>query len=126
VHFVTFLTIAVETRPAVTFPTRLATATSPGEPPGLGPRRQDLDPVTTAVIAGFGGWFGKPFVAVVIVAFVACGLAAQGATARSVHSIARDDVLPLFGLLKRVNRRQAPSAASSPSRSPAAPACCSG
>lgn len=68
----------------------------------------DLDPVTTAVVAGFGGWSAKPFVLVVLVAFFACGLAAQGATARIVFSMARDGVLPLSGLLRAVNRRQAP------------------
>lgn len=68
----------------------------------------DLDPVTTAVVAGFGDWTAKPFVVVVIVAFFACGLAAQGATARIVFSMARDGVLPFSGQLRKVNDRQAP------------------
>jgi amino acid transporter len=68
----------------------------------------DLDPVTTAVVSNFGAWAAKPFVLVVIVAFFACGLAAQGATARSVYSMARDGVLPLSSQLRKVNARQAP------------------
>jgi amino acid transporter len=68
----------------------------------------DLDPVSTAVVTSFGGWAGKPFAAVVLLAFVACGLAAQGASARAVFSIARDGVLPGSALLRRVDRRQTP------------------
>ncbi|GAA5124620.1 APC family permease [Alloalcanivorax gelatiniphagus] len=68
----------------------------------------DLDPVTTAVVAGFGGWTAKPFVVVVVIAFFACGLAAQGATARIVFSMARDGVLPFSQLLRKVNTRHAP------------------
>ncbi|WP_369199081.1 APC family permease [Streptomyces djakartensis] len=69
---------------------------------------EDLDPVTTAVVAGFGGWATKPFVIVVLIAFFACGLAAQGATARIVYSMARDHVLPFSSALRKVNERQAP------------------
>jgi len=47
----------------------------------------------------------------VLMAFVACGIAAQALTARAVYSIARDDVLPASALLRRVNRRRAPSGA---------------
>src|ERR1700754_1844340 len=42
---------------------------------------QDLDPVSTAVVSSFGDWSSKPFAAVVLLAFVACGMAAQGGTA---------------------------------------------
>ncbi|WP_242907764.1 APC family permease [Actinomadura terrae] len=69
---------------------------------------EDADPVTTAVLTAFGGWSSKPFICVVIVAFVACGLAAQGTSARSVYSVARDGVLPASRLLRSVNRRHAP------------------
>ncbi|MFI0480141.1 APC family permease [Actinomadura sp. 9N215] len=69
---------------------------------------QDVDPVTTAVLAAFGDWSSKPFICVVIVAFVACGLAAQGASARAVYSVARDGVLPASRFLRSVNRRHAP------------------
>jgi amino acid transporter len=47
-------------------------------------------------------------VLVVIVAFIACGLAAQGATARIIFSMARDGVLPFSAQLRKVNARQAP------------------
>jgi amino acid transporter len=69
---------------------------------------KDLDPVTTAVVGSFGSWSSKPFAAVVLVAFLACGMAAQGATARGIYSVARDGVLPGSSLLRRVDSRQAP------------------
>ena len=43
---------------------------------------EDIDPVTTAVVTSFGSWSDKPFAAVVLVAFLACGMAAQALTAR--------------------------------------------
>jgi amino acid transporter len=69
---------------------------------------QDLDPVTTAVVTAFGSWATKPFAALVLVAFLACGMAAQGATARGIFSVARDGVLPGSRFLSRVDRRRAP------------------
>jgi amino acid transporter len=72
----------------------------------------DLDPVTTTVVSSFGSWSAKPFAAMVLVAFFACGLAAQGLTARTIYSVARDDVLPGSRRLKRVGaRRRSPNAA---------------
>jgi amino acid transporter len=68
----------------------------------------DADPVGTAVAASFGSWSAKPFAAVILVAFLACGTAAQGLTARVIFSIARDDVLPASAFLRRVDRRQVP------------------
>jgi amino acid transporter len=68
----------------------------------------DLDPVTTAVVGSFGSWSSKPFAAVVLLAFLACGMAAQGATARGIYSVSRDGVLPGSSFLRRVDRRQAP------------------
>jgi amino acid transporter len=68
----------------------------------------DPDPVQTSVVASFGSWSGKPFAAVVLAAFLACGIAAQALTARTVYSIARDDVLPGSRYLRRVDRRHAP------------------
>ena len=68
----------------------------------------DLDPVTTAVVSSFGTWSTKPFTAVVLIAFLACGMAAQGATARGMFSVARDGVLPGSAFLRRVDRRRAP------------------
>ncbi len=69
---------------------------------------KDLDPVTTAVVSSFGSWSGRPFAAVVLVAFLACGMSAQALTARAMYSAARDGVLPASGLLRTVNRRRAP------------------
>ena len=69
---------------------------------------EDLDPVTTAVVSGFGSWASKPFTAVVLVAFLACGMAAQAVTARTIFSIARDGMLPGSRAMSSVNRRGAP------------------
>ncbi len=71
----------------------------------------DADPVQTAVVSSFGSWSAKPFAALVLAAFVACGIAAQSLTARSIYSIARDDVLPAAKVLRRVDRRGTPIAA---------------
>jgi amino acid transporter len=68
----------------------------------------DLDPVTTAVTSSFGSWSDKPFAAVVLVAFLACGVAAQGVTARMAYSMARDGSLPGSRWLARVDRRANP------------------
>ena len=69
---------------------------------------RDVDPVTTSVVTSFGSWSAKPFAAVVLVAFLACGTAAQALTARTIFSIARDGVLPASRFLRRVDRRGAP------------------
>ena len=59
---------------------------------------EDADPVTTAVVSSFGSWSSKPFAAVVLTAFIACGMAAQAVTARTMYSVARDGVLPGLAL----------------------------
>jgi amino acid transporter/ketosteroid isomerase-like protein len=69
---------------------------------------EDLDPISTAVVSSFGSWSAKPFAAVVLVAFLACGMAAQGLTARTIYSIARDGVLPGSRVLRRVDSRRSP------------------
>jgi amino acid transporter len=69
---------------------------------------RDLDPVSTAVVQSFGSWSSRPFAAVVLSAFLACGMAAQALTARTIYSIARDGVLPASRFLRRVDRRQSP------------------
>jgi amino acid transporter len=69
---------------------------------------RDVDPITTAVVSSFGSWSTRPFAAVVLVAFLACGVAAQALTARAIYSIARDGVLPASRLLRRVDRSGAP------------------
>jgi amino acid transporter len=68
----------------------------------------DLDPVTTAVTTAFGSWSDKPFAAVVLVAFLACAVAAQGVTARMAYSMARDHSLPGSRWLSRVDHRANP------------------
>jgi amino acid transporter len=72
---------------------------------------RDADPVATAVVSSFGSWSAKPFAAVVLIAFIACGMAAQALTARTMFSIARDGVLPGSRLLSSVDRRRSPLAA---------------
>ena len=79
--------------------------------PGAIVAGRDVDPVTTAVTTSFGDWSTKPFAAVVLVAFLACGVAAQALTARAMFSVARDGVLPASRLLTRVDRRNCPSGA---------------
>ncbi len=69
---------------------------------------RDADPVQTAVVSSFGSWSAKPFAAVVLAAFLACGIAAQSLTARAIYSIARDDVLPGSRFLRRVDGRRSP------------------
>jgi amino acid transporter len=69
---------------------------------------EDLDPVTTAVVSSFGSWSSKPFAAVVLTAFLACGMAAQALTARTIFSLARDGALPASGFLRAVDRRRTP------------------
>jgi amino acid transporter len=69
---------------------------------------RDADPVTTAVVESFGSWSTRPFAALVLVAFLACGMAAQGLTARTIYSIARDGVLPGSAFLRRVDARGTP------------------
>ena len=76
--------------------------------PGAIVRGDDADPVTTAVVGSFGSWSAKPFAAVVLVAFLSCGMAAQSLTARTIYSMARDGVLPASGVLRRVDRRGTP------------------
>jgi amino acid transporter len=68
----------------------------------------DVDPATTAVVSSFGSWSAKPFAAVVLIAFLACGMAAQGLTARGIFSLARDDALPGSRFLRKIDRRKSP------------------
>jgi amino acid transporter len=71
----------------------------------------DVDPVSTAVVTAVGDWFEKPFAAITLTAFLACGLAAQNISARAIYSVARDGVLPGSRWLRRVDRRQVPRTA---------------
>jgi amino acid transporter len=86
-----------------------AVATALAHPnPGAVVAGRDVEPVTTAVVGSFGSWSTKPFAALVLVAFLACGTAAQAMTARGMYSIARDGVLPASGFLRRIDRRGTP------------------
>ena len=69
---------------------------------------EDLDPVTTAVVSSFGSWSSKPFAAIVLVAFLACGMAAQSVTARTMYSVARDGAMPGARFLRTVDAAQGP------------------
>jgi len=62
------------------------------------------DPVSAAVVAGLGGWAEKPFLAVVVTGFIACGIAVQATGVRVVYSYSRDGMLPLSSVLSRVSR----------------------
>jgi amino acid transporter len=72
---------------------------------------RDVDPVATAVVTSFGSWSAKPFAAIVLAAFLACGMAAQALTARAIYSIARDGVLPASRFLSMVDARRSPRGA---------------
>jgi amino acid transporter len=86
-----------------------ALATTLAHPdPGAVVAGRDVDPVGTAVETSFGSWSAKPFAALVLSAFLACGMAAQALTARGIYSIARDDVLPASRFLRRVDRHGSP------------------
>jgi amino acid transporter len=67
-----------------------------------------LDPVTPAVIGAFGSWVEKPFQIVVLVAFIACGIAVQAAATRVLFSLSRDRMLPASGLLRKVAPNRVP------------------
>jgi amino acid transporter len=69
---------------------------------------RDSDPVTTAVVTSLGSWATRPFAGVTLVAFIACGMAAQGITARAIYSVARDGVLPGSAFMRTVGRRRVP------------------
>ncbi|MGQ4271619.1 APC family permease [Nocardiopsis changdeensis] len=66
------------------------------------------DPVFTAVTAGLGGWSEKPFIAVVLLAFIACAISIQTYIGRAVYAFARDRQLPFSSTLATVGPRQIP------------------
>lgn len=68
-------------------------------------RGQAGDPVSGAVVAALGEWARRPFLLVVVISFVACGIAVQGATVRVVYSYSRDRMLPLWQVWRRVSAR---------------------
>lgn len=62
------------------------------------------DPVSSAVAAGLGSWAATPFLLVVVVAFIACGIAVQATGVRVVYSFSRDNMFPLSRVWARVSR----------------------
>lgn len=67
-----------------------------------------IDPVTASVTAGLGAWAEKPFVAIVLISFVACVIAIQTYLGRAVFSMGRDNMLPGSRALRYINRRRVP------------------
>ena len=63
------------------------------------------DPVIVAVTSAFGSGIEKPFLAVVVIAFLACGIAVQATAGRVAYSFARDGMLPGSRLIRRVSPR---------------------
>jgi amino acid transporter len=63
------------------------------------------DPVSSAVEHSIGAWASRPFLAVVIVSFTACGIAVQATTVRVLFSFARDRMVPFATIWSRVSVR---------------------
>jgi amino acid transporter len=70
-----------------------------------------LDPVTTSVTSAFGAWAERPFVAIVLISFLACVIAIQTYLGRAAFSMGRDNMLPGSSVLRMINRRKAPMGA---------------
>jgi len=70
-----------------------------------------FDPVTPAVVNAFGQWAQTPFVAIVLIAFIACTVSIQTYISRALFGMARDKTLPASSLLRQVDRRKVPLAA---------------
>jgi amino acid transporter len=64
------------------------------------------DPITPVIASSFGGWAEKPFLAIVMVAFLACGASVVQYTSRIVYSMAREGNMPV--LLSRVTASKTP------------------
>lgn len=64
------------------------------------------DPVTPVIVDNFGAWAETPFLAIVIIAFLACGSSMVQYTSRIVFSMAREGSMP--AVLSRVTAAGAP------------------
>jgi amino acid transporter len=53
------------------------------------------DPITPVIAGSFGAWAEKPFLAIVMVAFLACGASVVQYTSRIVYSMAREGNMPI-------------------------------
>jgi amino acid transporter len=54
------------------------------------------DPVTPVIVGSFGAWAERPFLAIVMVAFLACGASMVQYTSRIVYSMAREGNMPMM------------------------------
>ena len=52
------------------------------------------DPITPVIVSSFGGWAEKPFLGIVMIAFMACGASVVKYTSRIVYSMAREGNMP--------------------------------
>jgi amino acid transporter len=64
------------------------------------------DPITPVIAGSFGAWAEKPFLAIVMIAFLACGASVVQYTSRIVYSMAREGNMPV--VLSRVTTSKAP------------------
>jgi amino acid transporter len=64
------------------------------------------DPITPVIASSFGVWAEKPFLAIVMVAFLACGASVVQYTSRIVYSMAREGNMPVA--LSRVTAAKTP------------------
>ena len=64
------------------------------------------DPITPVIASSFGVWAEKPFLAIVMVAFLACGASVVQYTSRIVYSMAREGNMP--AALSRVTASKTP------------------
>jgi len=64
------------------------------------------DPITPVIASSFGAWAEKPFLAIVMVAFLACGASVVQYTSRIVYSMAREGNMPVG--LSRVTTAKTP------------------
>lgn len=67
-----------------------------------------FDPVVVSVTEAFGMWSEKPFILIVLIAFIACAVSIQTYVGRAIFAVAREGQLPFSRALARVNRRQVP------------------
>lgn len=64
------------------------------------------DPITPVIASSFGAWAEKPFLAIVMVAFLACGASVVQYTSRIVYSMAREGNMP--AVLSQVTTAKTP------------------
>ena len=64
------------------------------------------DPITPVIASSFGAWAEKPFLAIVMIAFLACGASVVQYTSRIVYSMAREGNMPVA--LSRVTASKTP------------------